>query len=196
MFMKYRINFKHLNRKSSKKSINLIFRIIINKLLRKKGWKIVIWNWSKLSSNLTSKRSKNGNSNLLEDYGAQHRTVVHVGKTKRRAAGRRFQSMPGKMQIMLQDFRDFRGADNHEEDKTAKKKERERIVVGAGRWCLPGRRDITEQRCTHIVAKLARYCFMLQNIAFYLRAAASHVENSLVRGITCLSCHPSYIEQG
>lgn len=122
MFMKYRINFKHLNRKSSKKSINLIFRIIINKLLRKKGWKIVIWNWSKLSSNLTSKRSKNGNSNLLEDYGVQHRTVVHVGKTKRKAAGRRFQSMPGKMQIMLQDFRDFRGADNHEEDKTAKKK--------------------------------------------------------------------------
>lgn len=164
-------------------------------LRNKREWKIVILNWSKLSSNLTSKRSKNENSNLLEDYGAQHRTVVHVGKTKREAAGRRFQSMLGKMQIMLRDFRDFRRADNHEEDKTAKKK-RERIVVGTDRWCLPGRRDITEQRCTHIVAKLARYCFMLQNIAFYLRAAASHVENSLVRGITCLSCHPSYIEQG
>lgn len=29
-------------------------------------------------------------------------------------------------------------------------------------------------RCTHIVATLPRYCFTLQNIAFYLRAASSH----------------------
>lgn len=103
---------------------------------------------------------------------------------------------PAKCKSCFRIFAIFVEQTTTRKTKRRKKKKRERIVVGAGRWCLPGRRDITEQRCTHIVAKLARYCFMLQNIAFYLRAAASHVENSLVRGITCLSCHPSYIEQG
>ena len=97
--------------------------------------------------------------------------------------------MLGKMQITLRDFRGFRGADSrgarqNGEKEEKKKRERKEGGNSAGRWCLPDRRDITEQRCTHIVATLARYCFMLQNIAFYLRVGASHVENSLVRGVT------------
>lgn len=51
------------------------------------------------------------------------------------------------------------------------------------------RRPISQNnRCTHIVATLPRYCFTLQNIAFYLRAASSHgVENSpLVHGMAPL----------
>lgn len=51
------------------------------------------------------------------------------------------------------------------------------------------RRPISRNnRCTHIVATLPRYCFTLQNIAFYLRAASSHgVENSpLVHGMAPL----------
>lgn len=86
------------------------------------------------------------------------------------------------MQITLRDFRDFRGAQTAaRKTKRGKKREREKE---RGR-----RRPISRNnRCTHIVATLPRYCFMLQNIAFYLRAASSHgVENSpLVHGMAPL----------
>lgn len=52
------------------------------------------------------------------------------------------------------------------------------------------RRPISRNnRCTHIVATLPRYCFTLQNIAFYLRAASSHgVENSPLVHASYSSC--------
>lgn len=61
---------------------------------------------------------------FLKDPTAPRPAVVHLRKTKRGAVERRFPSMLGKMQITLQDFRDFRGADSCEEDKTVKKKKK------------------------------------------------------------------------
>lgn len=92
--------------------------------------------------------------------------------------------------------------DSREEDKTVEKREREREEERGGRREEEVEADGVCQadaisrnnRCTHIVATLARYCFTLQNIAFYLRAAASHELKTRPRN-TAASSYSSYVEE-
>ena len=51
------------------------------------------------------------------------------------------------------------------------------------------------KRCTHIVATLPRYCFTLQNIAFYLRAASSHGSKTRRWSTSAVASYSSCVQE-
>lgn len=84
-----------------------------------------------------------------------------------------------KMQITLQDFRDFRGAQTAARKTKRWKKERE-----GGRW-MPGRRDITEQPLhTHCGHPASLLFHATKYRVLFTRRFQPRVENSpLVQGM-------------